>query len=436
MHYSVLITFLMIITNIVQELSFFLVYLIFFAKDMTFDLKRMHIPLGIYLVLLTAGTIASAGIVTYISIALLFIITNVMCTKRHGYNFLMILPAFLFYVLISVFPEYQLQMLTGSMDGGIEGSELTAAGMIVDALVFAFLVVTVYRLKKQELSLRLNGKEIGGFSIYFLFELFLIYVLTIFYEALTGTAYLISGSIVFIFSLLFIVVFWQYLFARRMSQDLVTHVKETEEYLSLQLQFWEQTKESHDEIRQLKHDLRSHLQIIEELCAKNHFDQAAKYTRQLSQKPALTGSAQPAGNDVAGLILSVKNEAAAKQGTDFSCEGDFTVFRGWEPVDVCTLLSNLLDNALEASAEVENGYISVSGIQHKNYFTLIIKNRTDRPVRIRHNQIATTKEDKYRHGIGLSAVARVVRKYQGEYLLSYENGEFSVKVILSVKYFK
>lgn len=433
MHYSVLTTFLMIVTNIVQELSFFLIYLIFFAKDITYNVKRMLIPLALYLALLTAGTIASVGIVTYISIALFFLITNVMCTKRHSYNFIMILPAFLFYLLISVFPEYQLQMLTGSMYGGIEGSDLTVMGMMVDTLVLAFLLVTVYRSKKHKIGLRLSGKEIGGFCICFLFELFLIYVLTVFYRTLNGTAYLLSGSIVFMFSILLIVVCWQYLFTRRMNQSLVTHVKETEEYLSLQLQFWEQTKESHDEIRQLRHDLRGHLQVIEELCAKNHFDQAEQYTRQLSQKPALAGSGQPAENDVAGLILSVKKEAAAKQDTAFSCEGDLTVFREWEPVDVCTLLSNLLDNALEASAGVKNSYVSVSGIQHKNYFTLIVKNRTDRPVRIRYNQIATTKQDKRLHGIGLLAVARVVQKYQGEYLLSYENDEFTVTVILPIK---
>ena len=432
MHYSVLIIFLMIVTNIVQELSFFLIYLIFFAKDMAFDVKRMRIPLGLYFVLLTAGTAASVGIVTYMSMVLLFVITNVMCTKRHSYNFFMILPAFLFYLLISVFPEYQLQMLTGGINEGIDGSELTAIGMIVDAVVFTFLIVTVYRSKKHDLNLCLSGKETGGFCIYFLFELFLIYVLNVFSRSLTGTAYLISGSLVFIFSLLMFIAYWQYLFIRRMDLSLVTHVKETEKYLSVQLQFWEQTKESHDEIRQLKHDLRSHLQIIEELCAKNHFDQAEKYTRQLSQKPVLAGLGYPAGNDIAGLILSVKKEIAAKQGTAFSCEGDFTALRGWESVDVCTLLSNLLDNAIEASAEVENSYVSISGIEHKNYFTLIIKNRTDHPVRIRHNQIATTKQDKRQHGIGLLAVARVVQKYQGEYLLSYESGEFSVEVILPI----
>lgn len=35
-----------------------------------------------------------------------------------------------------------------------------------------------------------------------------------------------------------------------------------------------------------------------------------------------------------------------------------------------------------------------------------------------------------RHGIDFLAVARIVRKYQGEYMLSHENDEFSVKVIL------
>lgn len=431
MRYGISTICIVIFFNTLQAAGFFLIYQLFFIKDIRPDWRKLSAFAAAAFLILLAGNFLGSSLVVDIGVFLLPVLTALLLTGHRIYNLFMLLPAFLFYTLLSVFPEYMLRHVLNDWNDELLGvPRLSVPGMLVDVFLLGFLIFSGLKCKKHRISLRLRGWEIGGFCLYFFFVLFEIYVLTVFQGTLTSAARTVSDSIIFVFTVILFLAYWGYLFALRKNRKLESHVKETEDYLSMQLYYLEREQENQQELRQLRHDLSNHLQVIQELCACRHYAEAERYAAELSSKPDLARQLHITGNQIADIVLSAKREAALLQGTAFVCDGDFRCLNGMKPVDVCTMLSNLLDNALEASAAVKDGCINVSGIRHKNFYTLIITNPVIKPVSVKNNQIPTTKKNKQRHGIGLSGVARIVSEYHGEYILSCEGNSFSVKIIL------
>ena len=93
--------------------------------------------------------------------------------------------------------------------------------------------------------------------------------------------------------------------------------------------------------------------------------------------------------------------------------------------DLVILLVNLLDNAIEACEKLaENRVIQFKMVMEEKELVLSVRNPVKEAVRIRDRRIATGKSDKSRHGIGLSNVDTVIRKYDGTSVLKCDNGWF------------
>ena len=92
--------------------------------------------------------------------------------------------------------------------------------------------------------------------------------------------------------------------------------------------------------------------------------------------------------------------------------------------DMVVLLSNLLDNAIEACQqyEKEDKTIHVTAIAQQAFF-ISIRN-TSKPVVILNDSIPTTKPEPQLHGFGLVNIHLIFEKYHGEHTMFYENGWF------------
>ena len=96
-----------------------------------------------------------------------------------------------------------------------------------------------------------------------------------------------------------------------------------------------------------------------------------------------------------------------------------------------SLLSNLLDNAIEACGKLESGRkIWVKLVREKRQFVLSIRNTVSEPVNIQDDGIPTSKEDKGKHGIGLKNVQMILDKSQGMGMMRYEEECFSYTAVI------
>ena len=96
------------------------------------------------------------------------------------------------------------------------------------------------------------------------------------------------------------------------------------------------------------------------------------------------------------------------------------------------MLSNLLDNAIEACEKVqEERIIRLKLVREEKEMVVSVQNRVNEPVHIDQNGIIPTiKRDKRNHGIGLRNVQRVLDKYQGMGRKRYEDGWFYYTAII------
>lgn len=91
--------------------------------------------------------------------------------------------------------------------------------------------------------------------------------------------------------------------------------------------------------------------------------------------------------------------------------------------ELVVLLSNLLDNAIEACLKLPYNREIVCSIVKEDGIYISIRN-TSAPVTILHGEIATTKQDATEHGYGLPAVKYILNQLNAEYTFAYQDGWF------------
>ena len=101
-----------------------------------------------------------------------------------------------------------------------------------------------------------------------------------------------------------------------------------------------------------------------------------------------------------------------------------------EENDLCGLLLNLLDNAIDASKKEKDGDIHISIHQVKNYLEIEVKNKCSSDILKNNPLLHTTKSDSRNHGLGLRIIDSIVKKYNGIKNIQMESSYFIVDIML------
>lgn len=102
-----------------------------------------------------------------------------------------------------------------------------------------------------------------------------------------------------------------------------------------------------------------------------------------------------------------------------------------EDEDIVTILSNLLNNAIEACEKVKDKKIIKLKIAiERKVIVISVKNTIKEPIKIVNNKIQTTKSNKKEHGFGIVNIQSTVKKYKGTSVLKCENGYFSFSIVI------
>lgn len=140
------------------------------------------------------------------------------------------------------------------------------------------------------------------------------------------------------------------------------------------------------------------------------------------------------GNLIADALLSEKRMNAKSISVDILFEGEIP-FSGISSFDLCVILGNLLDNALEACTAIEGenrAPICISSVINNGFWTLTITNPVARKAKIKGIIIPTSKKDIINHGIGLFSIQNAILKYNGTMNLFCSDDVFTAEVILDL----
>ncbi len=422
------------IVGLIYELGtfyiIFLMYLLFFGVSVEISRKRFLVITGyaVAIILLGLGLGISA-----VDVPLIMLITSLIFSKRKVLDSLMILPAILFYTILSVLSERiinEIFVVPNLIE--VTGTILTLAGVIVDIAIWMGLILLYFYVQKRQINMKLRGMEILGLSGFFVLGFFIWFYVILVNETCTEAWRIPCGLAGLIVYCAMFAVYVRHLFVVRNSEKLNQQVKDAKEYADMLLTYLEKNKEENEGIRELRHDLRNHVQVMQMLYEKKDNHELEKYMANLSGKTELIKEIHITGNQAADIVISGQKERAEGMDIAFSCKGDFGYLECMQAVDVCTIFSNLLDNAYEASVEVKDPFISIQGVKNRNYFVVEVVNRTKNRIKITDGVAPTTKKEKG-HGNGMGIVARTVQKNGGECIFQCKDNIFSCKIMFSLE---
>lgn len=131
-------------------------------------------------------------------------------------------------------------------------------------------------------------------------------------------------------------------------------------------------------------------------------------------------------------VLQQKVSHARAQGIDVSTQVLLPEDAAQSSLDLCIVLSNLIDNAVEACRELPSPRISIRIKRIKEYLSVVVENSAGRDVLRQNPLLLTSKREKELHGIGLRVIRQIVDRYDGS--IQFESDDTSFKAMLMMKF--
>lgn len=187
-----------------------------------------------------------------------------------------------------------------------------------------------------------------------------------------------------------------------------------------------QIRALHESVRRLKHDMKNHLMVLASYLNSADLEAAKEYTSEILDKLNSVHSYIETGNSLLNHILNEKLETARKNGINVKAEVETLSFERMGSLDFSALLSNLLDNALEASMKEpeKRREIQVAVTARRGYETIVVKNRFSSSVLERNPKLTSDKPEPGSHGLGVPQIKEIVEKYNGMCDFYEEDGWF------------
>ena len=190
--------------------------------------------------------------------------------------------------------------------------------------------------------------------------------------------------------------------------------------------------EARQDIKQLRHDMKNHFLLIEGYLKKGKYAEAQEYIGQLAEKTASSKEYVNTGNDELDSILNYKLGRANNLNCKLDVKVEVPRERFMSDFDLNMLLSNLMDNALEAIEKAEERVLTVRIKYIKRMLYMSVYNSYNGDVKREGNKLLTTKAKKEEHGIGMTSIQHIVDKYQGEMTIKTAEDMFKTDIIMYV----
>ncbi len=204
----------------------------------------------------------------------------------------------------------------------------------------------------------------------------------------------------------------------------------SEQMQRTQIAHYQTLLEEHHRQTNLRHDLKNHLLVLERLTEQGELDKISGYLKSMYQETYKATGNIHTGSLTADALIDIKEQAALAENISFTCELQFPKQLPLQDFDLCIVLGNLLDNAIQAAAGVPDGQerlIILQGRTVKRTLLLEIKNTVA-------NESGLLQFGTEQYGTGLHNVKNIIEKYNGRMDISVENSLFCVSVLLPTVY--
>ena len=199
------------------------------------------------------------------------------------------------------------------------------------------------------------------------------------------------------------------------------------EKYSMQLSYVKDVDESLKTLHKIRHDFKNHLLILDGYASKNEYDKQREYIQKLNDELGAT-KIYDTSNNLVSSILNTKSAVCEKYGVILNVNYQFQSIN-IDDFNLITILGNILDNAITATAKTGKGIIDLSIIQLYSYLEITCKNNHCETLKEKNGTLLTTKKNnKENHGIGIGNVKDCVEKLHGQCNLEYDDMYFCIRI--------
>nr|WP_302168273.1 sensor histidine kinase [uncultured Schaedlerella sp.] len=246
---------------------------------------------------------------------------------------------------------------------------------------------------------------------------------------------LISSFIIMTGSICNIVMLEYYLNVKYIEAEKNIRINE----MSQQYDYYVKLEKETDNIKRLAHDFRNHLEALK---SDHDNEEKQEYVRSIEKRLERYECYYRTGNTFVDSILQSKAQQAADSGIEFKVIADFRPFQSVKNEDLCTIIANIVDNALRECSLIrmetpeEECIIQVKARRTLNFLWIYCENSIrEKQAKIvsKATELKTTKDDKQNHGYGIKNVESAANKYGGEIAISIRDDLFCISITIPTR---
>jgi len=200
-----------------------------------------------------------------------------------------------------------------------------------------------------------------------------------------------------------------------------------------QLELYNSLRKNYDIQRKRTHEYKNQIMCIDSLLKKKKYDKLEEYINSIFNRLDGQLDMVDTNNEVVNAIINAKYYEALQNDVLFILKINDLSHIKVSDEDIVTILSNLLDNAIEAAGqcEIDKRTVGIRLLYEDDVLSIAVSNsyKTE-PEIMEDGYMRTIKDDKEQHGLGIRNVVATLEKYNAEYIIDYKNGEFVFSIII------
>lgn len=200
-----------------------------------------------------------------------------------------------------------------------------------------------------------------------------------------------------------------------------------------QLELYNSLRKNYDIQRKRTHEYKNQIMCIDSLLKKKNYNKLEEYINSIFDKLDGQLDMVDTNNEVVNAVINAKYYEALQNDVLFILKINDLSHIKVSDEDIVTILSNLLDNAIEAAGQcdIDKRTVGIKLLYEDDVLSIAVSNSYKTELEIMEDgYMRTIKDDKEQHGLGIRNVVATLEKYNAEYIIDYKNGEFVFSIIM------